>query len=114
IDVCWKGNMLTSEKLLDLCQRGMDLVKDERHNMYFYFKLHSFTIQKKEDQYFQYVEQKMIPHFRKTGYTMEVEQYEKKLFNHYLKHGKHEKALTLATSIINAKQTYYEEDVHQS
>src|SRR5699024_11181977 len=72
IDVCWKGNMLTSEKLLDLCQQGMDLVKNERHNMYFYFKLHSFTIQKKEDQYFQYVEQKMIPHFRKTGYTMEV------------------------------------------
>lgn len=111
IDACSKGRLLPIETLLELCQHGLNLAGDKNDDMYISFQLHIFSIQQNEVQYFQYLAAKVIPHFRKTGYKMIVEHYEKKLFYYLLKQNKTQDALNLAKSIVDSKRTYYEEDI---
>ncbi|WP_157724868.1 helix-turn-helix domain-containing protein [Virgibacillus phasianinus] len=112
INSCFKGQLLSDEKLLDLIQHGLRLAIDKKDERYILFQLHIFSIRQQEDNYYHYLEETVIPHFRETGYYMMVEHYEKKLFYYLVNRKKTSKALDLSKSIVSSKKSFYDVDIN--
>lgn len=65
-----------------------------------FFQLHIFKIQRQMEQYYQYLELKVYPAFKKVGYGLAAETYEIKLFDHYMEQGEFFQANKYAIPIM--------------
>lgn len=105
---CYAGNLVSKEILLEQAQKGMDLAKAAKSNDWINFQLHLFLLNDEEENYYQFIEHTALPYFKKMGYRILIDYFEKKLFQYLYGKGEVEKALDLANSLIQGKHNHYE------
>ena len=105
---CHAGNLLSKESLLELAQKGLDLAKEANSNDWINFQLHLYLLNDEIENYYQCVETTALPYFKKMGYKILIDYFEKKLFQYLYEKGETEKALELAKSLIQGKPNFYE------
>jgi HTH-type transcriptional regulator, quorum sensing regulator NprR len=110
INICYKGNLKSKECLLSDAKRGLHHAKQRKDKRYLYFKLHLFLLNEKEDSYYEYVEDEVIPHFIELGNEGLIQHFEVRLFRYYIKTNQNEKAWALAKKKMLAEISYNELD----
>jgi HTH-type transcriptional regulator, quorum sensing regulator NprR len=105
---CNAGNLLSRESLLELAQKGLDLAKAANSNEWINFQLHLYLLNDEMGNYYQCIETTALPYFKKMGYKILIDYFEKKLFQYLYENGEVEKALELANSLIQGKHNHYE------
>ncbi|NQD68219.1 helix-turn-helix transcriptional regulator [Bacillus haikouensis] len=110
INICYKGNLKSKECLLSDAKRGLHHAKQGKDKRYLYFKLHLFLLNEKEDSYYEYVEDEVIPHFIELGNEGLIQHFEVRLFRYYIKTNQNEKAWALAKKKMLAEISYNELD----
>ncbi|MBM7588139.1 transcriptional regulator with XRE-family HTH domain [Bacillus pakistanensis] len=110
ISICYKGNLKSKESLLSNAKSGLQIAKKRNDSISLLFNLHVLLLKGKEDAYYEYVENEVLPHFNKTGNEVLIQHYEVKLFRYYIKSEQNEKALALAKKKMLAEVSYLEMD----
>lgn len=109
ITTCYKGDLLSKETLLELVHKGLKIAKTTKSYKNIFFELHLYQLnQEEKDKYYQFIETTALPFLKNMGFTMLIENYEKKLFQYYYEKGATEKALELANAYIQGKNSYYD------
>ncbi|MBX9975083.1 helix-turn-helix transcriptional regulator [Cytobacillus firmus] len=110
INICYKGNLKSKESLLSDAKKGQRLSKKRKDQRYLYFNLHLLLLNGKEDSYYDYVENKVLPYLVQSGNKVLIQHYEIKLFRYYMETGQIEKAWSLSKKIMLAEKSCYELD----
>ncbi|WP_436374771.1 helix-turn-helix domain-containing protein [Cytobacillus sp. BC1816] len=110
INICYKGNLKSKESLLSDAKKGQRLSKKRKDQRYLYFNLHLLLLNEKEDSYYDYVENKVLPYLVQSGKKVLIQHYEIKLFRYYMETGQIEKAWSLSKKILQAEKSCYELD----
>ncbi|WP_163139646.1 helix-turn-helix domain-containing protein [Bacillus sp. 22-7] len=110
IDICYKGNLKSKEDLLSDAKKGLHLAQKRNDQSYLFFHLHDLLLNSKEDSYYDYVENKVLPYFIKSGNEDLIQHFEVKLFRYYINSEQNEKAWALAKKKMLAEMSYYEMD----
>lgn len=105
---CHAGNLLAKESLLELAQKGLALANAANSNDWINFQLHLYLLNDEIENYYQCVETTALPYFKKMGYKILIDYFEKKLFQYLYEKGEAEKALELAKSLIQGKPNFFE------
>lgn len=107
-----KGGFLTKVALLELVDNGLSIALENNETLYnLIFTLHQFSILQEEENYYQYLTEKVLPYFKSHGYTLIAQRYDRDLFNYYVRKGNTKKALEIADTIINSDDEL-EDHVH--
>ncbi|QKE76011.1 helix-turn-helix transcriptional regulator (plasmid) [Arthrobacter citreus] len=102
-----KGKLLSNKELLTLVEEGLYIAQKSDAQMWIHiFTLHKFNLLNLKDEYFHYLETKLLPFFNVVGINEAIKQYQMKLFNYYLEKQDEKKANLLAQTIINKLQNY--------
>jgi HTH-type transcriptional regulator, quorum sensing regulator NprR len=105
---CHAGNLLSKESLLELAQKGLGLAKAANSYDWINFQLHLYLLNDEKENYYQYIETTALTYFKKMGYKILIDYFEKKLFHYLYENGEVERALELANSLIQGKPNLYE------
>jgi HTH-type transcriptional regulator, quorum sensing regulator NprR len=109
ITSCYKGKLLSKEKLLVLVDKGLKIAKSAKSYNRIFFELHLYQLNEEEEgNYYQFIETTALPFLKNMGFTMLIEHYEKKLFQYYYENGFTQKALELANTYVQARKSYYD------
>ncbi|MFJ9384780.1 helix-turn-helix domain-containing protein [Peribacillus sp. NPDC101481] len=103
-----KGKLLNDTEITDLAEKGLRLARKHNGMPPFYFQLHLYAIQEEEEKFYRLIEEEALPFFRKTGYIVLIDHYEKKLFHYLVKINETTKALQLAQIIIESHKSHYD------
>ncbi|SEU23244.1 helix-turn-helix domain-containing protein [Paenibacillus sp. NFR01] len=109
ITSCAGAKRLPVSELLALTYQGLTLALERKDNRTINFNLLVLSLKEEWQTYYRYIEEEALPHFRSHGDTYQIERYERKLLDHYLKSGERDKALDLSLSIIGAISTGLED-----
>ncbi|MEH7013756.1 tetratricopeptide repeat protein [Neobacillus niacini] len=107
---CYAGNLLSKELLIEKAQKGMKIAQAAKSKEWIYFQLHLYLLNQEEENYYQFIEHTALLFFKKMGYIILIDHYEKKLFHYLYEKGEVEKALELANSLIQTKHNPYDHD----
>ncbi|MBU8768870.1 helix-turn-helix domain-containing protein [Cytobacillus oceanisediminis] len=110
IHTCYKGKLQAGSALIKLAEEGMERAKAADSFTWIYFQLHLHLLKKEEQQYYQFIEETALPYFKKIGYGILIDHYEKKLFHFYSEIGEAQKAIELARSFIHKQKSYYDHE----
>lgn len=98
-----EGGLLSQEELLKHIHEGLEIAKEIKDTLYtIVLTLHNYLVLKRNKQYYRYLTNKALPYFKKHGYIMISQRYERKLFNHYSEIGETDKAMEIAALIIDS------------
>jgi HTH-type transcriptional regulator, quorum sensing regulator NprR len=98
----FEGNLLSNELLIHLTIEGLGIAKQKKFILYIHlFKLLTYLIKSKEQEYYQYLQEQGLPMFEKFGYSFLVDRSKKELFNYFNKIKKLDVALSIAGELIN-------------
>ena len=104
ISTCYKGNLLSKERLMELANKGLKLANSTNSTLWISFQLQLYQLNEEEDKYYQFIESTVLPHLNHIGYNMLIKHYEKKLFHYYVKKGELQKGLEFAHSYMQEKK----------
>ncbi|QQZ07784.1 helix-turn-helix domain-containing protein [Heyndrickxia vini] len=110
IDICYKGNLKSKERLLSDAKKGLNHAIRRKDHRYLYFNLHIFLLNGMEDSYYEYVENEVLPYFVKSGNEDGIQHFEVRLFRYFIKTGQNEKAWTIAKKKMLAEKSHYDLD----
>ncbi len=110
IHTCYKGNLQSREILIETAEKGMKQAKAANAYTWIFFQLHLHLLKDEEQKYYQFIAETVLPYFKKVGYGILIDHYEKKLFHYYSAKGEVQKALGLASSFIKKQKSYYDHD----
>lgn len=98
----YEGDLLSEKILIHLVFEGRALAKKKKLLLFIHvFKLLTYLIKSKEQEYYQYLQEHALPMFKKFGYTFLIQRSEKELFNYFKKTKQLDKALKIAEILIN-------------
>jgi transcriptional regulator with XRE-family HTH domain len=96
------GNLITNDQLIQLAEHGLTIATRIKDLLYIHlFKLLLYLLKSKETEYHQYLLNKALPMFTKSGYTYLIKRSKKELFYYYSKNNLPDKALEMANLLIN-------------
>ncbi|CAN7459448.1 helix-turn-helix domain-containing protein [Paenibacillus sp. LjRoot56] len=99
---CLHGNLLPSEELIQIAKDGLALAKKLKEIFYMHLlQLLLLSIQNREHEYHVYLSDIALPKFRESGNTYLIQNSEKELFAFYMKTNQPDKALDIATKVMN-------------
>ncbi|MGN7178091.1 transcriptional regulator [Paenibacillus sp. FSL R5-0490] len=110
IHTCYKGKLQSRNALIKLAEEGMERAKDTDSYTWINFQLHLHLLKREEKLYYQFIEGTALPYFKKIGYGILIDHYEKKLFHFYSEKGEAQKAIELARSFIQKQKSYYDHE----
>lgn len=98
----YEGNLLPKEILLQYVLEGATIAKIKKLLLFIHlFKLLTYLIKSKEQEYHQYLLDQALPMFVNFGYSFLIKRSKKELFNFYNKTKQFESALNIAGEFIN-------------
>jgi HTH-type transcriptional regulator, quorum sensing regulator NprR len=98
----FEGKLLPNKILLQYVFEGTALAKMNNQILFIHlFKLLSYLIRAKDDEYHQYLQEQALPMFKNNGYTFLVQRSKKELFNYYNKTEQIDRAINIAKEYIN-------------
>jgi hypothetical protein len=98
----FEGNLLPNTLLHQLVMEGLATSKNENRYLFIHlFKLLSYLIKSKEQEYYKYLQNKALPMFQEFGYSFLIQRSKRELFNYYNKTKEIEKAMNIAEVLIN-------------
>jgi hypothetical protein len=96
------GDLIPNEKLIQHAEKGLTIAKNNNQLLYIHlFKLLLCLLKSKEKEYYQYLSNKALPMFVKSGYTFWIQRSKKELYNYYYKKKLTDEALEMAQLLIN-------------
>lgn len=96
------GNLIANDQLIQLAEDGLTIAIRIKHLLYIHlFKLLLNLLKFKEKEYHQYLINKALPMFIKSGYTYLIKRSKKELFHYYANNNLQDKALEMATLLID-------------
>ncbi|MBT2690381.1 helix-turn-helix domain-containing protein [Bacillus sp. ISL-47] len=110
LHTCFKGSLESRATLIELAEKGLKQAKEMDSYTLINFQLHLHLLKDEEENYYQLIEESALPFFKKIGYGILIDHYERKLFHYYSKKGDDQKALELASSFIGKQKSYYDYD----
>lgn len=94
LETCSEGMLSSNAFLLEEINKVLKLAKQHKSSLHFTLcKLLSLKCKKNLSQYYDYLEEVAIPHFKSTNHRFYLEMYGKKLLNHYIEMGQFKKAV---------------------
>jgi HTH-type transcriptional regulator, quorum sensing regulator NprR len=88
-------------QLEKLIEKGSQIAKDiHDQSSYLFFKMLHLLHENKKKQYYQFIEEKIIPMLEEKGKHQQLETYEKTMYQYYLDLGNQEKALQYASRLV--------------
>jgi len=89
------------QQLKQLIEIGSQIAKDiHDQSSYQFFKMLRLLFENKKKQYYQFIEEKIIPMLEEKGKHQQLQTYEKTMYQHYLDEGNQEKALQYAGRLV--------------
>ncbi|MED4203733.1 helix-turn-helix transcriptional regulator [Neobacillus mesonae] len=102
-----KGKLLSNKALLELAKNGLRIAKLTKSYNQIFFELHLFQLKNEEKEYYQFIETKALPYLKKMGFTILIQEYERKLFQYFMQTDAKEKALQIASSFMQSEAMKY-------
>jgi HTH-type transcriptional regulator, quorum sensing regulator NprR len=98
----YEGNLLPNEVLLQLVLEGVAVAKKKKIFLFIHlFKMLSYLLKSKEQDYHNYLQDQALPMFKHYGYSFLIQRSIKELFNFYNKTKQFDKAINIADEFIN-------------
>lgn len=110
IHTCYKGKLLPREILIEKAEKGIKQARASNSYTWIYFQLHLYLLKEENENYYQFIEKTALPYFKEIGYGILIDHYEKKLFHYYSVNGCAEKALEMASAIVQKQKSYYDHE----
>jgi HTH-type transcriptional regulator, quorum sensing regulator NprR len=99
---CYEGKLLPNDLLLNHVLDGSAIAKKKKILLFIHlFKLLSYLIKAKEEEYYQYLKEQALPMFEHSGYSFLINRSKKELFNFYNKTKQFDRAINIAERFIN-------------
>jgi transcriptional regulator with XRE-family HTH domain len=99
----FEGDLIANDQLIQHAEDGLTIAIRIKQLLYIHlFKLLIYLLKFKEKEYHQYLINKALPMFIKSGYTYLIKRYKKELFHYYSNKNLPDKALEMAHFLINA------------
>ncbi|WHX98508.1 transcriptional regulator [Neobacillus sp. DY30] len=96
------GNLMANDQLIQHAENGLTIAIRIKQLLYIHlFKLLLYLLKSKEKEYHQYLFNKALPMFIKSGYTYLIKRSKKELFHYYANNNLQDKALEMANFLIN-------------
>lgn len=98
----YEGNLQKRSDLLQLAEEGLQIASENNHLLYIkLFTLLTLFIQSKEQEYYQFLIDEALPMYKKYGFSYLIQHSKKALFNYYSKIKLTNKALEMASQLID-------------
>jgi HTH-type transcriptional regulator, quorum sensing regulator NprR len=98
----FEGKLLPQKILLQYVFEGSALAKMNKQILFIHlFKLLSYLIKSKDDEYHEYLEEQALPMFNNLGHSYYIQRSKKELFNYYNKTKQIDMAINIAREFIN-------------
>ncbi|WP_421383574.1 helix-turn-helix domain-containing protein [Bacillus salacetis] len=110
VHTCFRGNLTSVDTLVELSADGLKKARELNSTTWIDFQLNLYELKGDEENFYRFIEETVLPHFRKIGYVILIDHYERKLFQYYSAKGDNEKALELASAYINSKKSFYDHE----
>lgn len=110
VHACFKGRLSENKRLIDLSEKGLRLSRSLHSPTWIDFQMHLYELQGKEADYYRFIEETALPHYKKIGYVILIDHYERKLFQYYISKGEERKALEIAKLHINSNKSFYDHE----
>ncbi|PGZ92975.1 helix-turn-helix transcriptional regulator [Bacillus sp. AFS029533] len=95
-ETCLEGRLLPKDELLELTNEGIKLAEKNNSSIHItLFKLLKLCCENNQIQYYQYLNDIAIPHFKLTNNISYYNQYGKKLYKHLIANKQYKKAIEL-------------------
>jgi len=99
----FEGDLIANDELIQLAEDGLMIAIRIKQLLYIHlFKLLIYLLKFKEKEYQQYLLNKALPMYIKSGYTYLIKRSKKELFHYYANNNLPDKALEMAHLLINA------------
>lgn len=101
---CYRGAIATKEALLYDIHEGLKISKSLNLSLYtIILTVHKYAVLDRTVQYYKYLHQKALPFFKKNGYVVIAERFEKELFTYYYERNQKDAALEIASNMMQTK-----------
>jgi HTH-type transcriptional regulator, quorum sensing regulator NprR len=98
----FEGKLLPHKILLQYVFEGSTLAKMKKQILFIHlFKLLSYLIKSKDDEYHQYLQEHALPMFKNLGHSYYIQRSKKELFNYYNRTKQIDRAIIIAREFIN-------------
>ncbi|MEH7451143.1 helix-turn-helix transcriptional regulator [Gottfriedia acidiceleris] len=101
INALSKQGLKSTEKLLQLVEKGIALSEEITEPIYLhFFYLHKYNLQKEKELYYHYLEKEAFPYYHKMAHVRLSEHYAIKLFDYHMEKGNVEEANQYAAHLV--------------
>ncbi|WP_163101648.1 helix-turn-helix domain-containing protein [Peribacillus alkalitolerans] len=101
INALTKQGLKSTEKLLQLVEKGIALSEEITEPIYLhFFYLHKYNLQNEKELYYHYLEKEAFPYYQKMAHVRLSEHYAIKLFDYHMEKGNVEEANQYAAYLV--------------